>query len=162
MIDFKEVKHFKLAYILSYAVYFVLVLVVPCIIIATKYNLFVAADKVDKLSGFGLIVVMCFAVVGLGVLKKTINKIPTANINMCRIKAGMNLIFNALAPIIVVVILSLMKSNFETAYTCVRNIAWCYLGAAVYQCVILSGVDREVELRGEACKWDEVEARRKK
>lgn len=147
-----------LHYILSYG----LTLVAPCVIILVSYGMI--GEKTTTISGIAMVLIIVFAFIALVKLKKEVNdKISIkAAIGKARWKAVFNFICSLILPGVIILVLFLMKDNFELAFRTVKYCAIALLVSALEMFLLGSSVDRENAIRSGAEEDKEKELRRGK
>lgn len=157
-IDTWEQKKLRIMWIVFNAIYLLFSLVIPIIIIGIKYQIF---HKVSayRLTGWGWICAIVIAVVGIKTLSKVIKKLPESTRKEQIVKYSILGVKALVIPILLLVVLKLMKNDFDLAY---GVLWWCLLSytfaiAIEYTCV--KYLDRELDIRKEAKQKIEIDKR---
>ena len=157
-IDQWEQKKLMVMRIVFNAIYLLFSLIVPIIIIGCTYQIF---HKVStyRLTGWGWICAITIAVVGIRALSKVINKLPESTRKEQIIKYSILGVKALVIPILLLVVLQLMKNDFDLAYS---TLWWClisYTFAIVVDYTCIKYLDREVDLREAAKEKIEINKR---
>lgn len=161
MLDLSKLKRGTLTlwYIIINLVYFGVTLVAPVFIIADKYNLFVKAESVGKLTGTAMIIILCIAVIIFSKLRKWLDKLPDASIGQQRLKFTLQMIYNMIVPVGGIVILGLLKDNFMLGYEVLNKVIYCFIGGAFIDGLFIKYFDKEIYFRQQAREKNEIEKR---
>ncbi len=139
-------------------IYLLCSLIIPIIIVGCRYQLFAKVSNY-RLTGWGWIIAITVSVVGVRTLGKVIRKLPESTLNQQRLKYTI-LGLKALAiPILLLVAMYLLKSDFDLAY---QTLWWClisYSAAIVVDYTCIMYLDREADLRKKAYELNEVNKR---
>lgn len=128
--------------------YFVLVLIVPTVIIGTKYNLIKSSSL--RLTGMGLILVVFIAVFLLKGLKRLLNKLPQDELKEQRFKFIALLIYSLMLPVGGILLLQLIKQNVTLACDTISYCLYSIIAAIVLDHLTLKFLEVEWDLRQEA------------
>lgn len=157
-IDKWDKKKLWLMLIIFNGIYLLFSLVIPIIIVGCQYQIF---HKVSayRLTGWGWICAIVVAVVGIRTLSKFIKKLPETTRKEQIIKYSILGVKALVIPILLLVVLNLLKSDFDLAYS---TLWWCLISyvfaiAIDYTCV--KYLDAELDLRKEATRKNEVNKR---
>lgn len=157
-IDQWDQKKLRVMRIVFNAIYLLFSLVIPIIIIGCVYQIF---HKVSayRLTAWGWICAIFIAVVGIRALSKVINKLPESTRKEQIIKYSILGVKALVIPILLLVVLKLMKNDFDRAY---GTLWWCLISYAFaiaidYTCI--KYLDREVDLREAAKEKMEINKR---
>lgn len=142
-------KKLRIFYFISLAVYFLLMLVGPFCIIADSYDIFKIAGS-KALTGIGICIILAFTVIGLRALKSKISQFPENTVPQRRIKFTCQLVYSLCLPFIVIVLLTALQSDFDTAFATIRDcLVFCILGILVDNLVV-KYLESERKLRYDA------------
>lgn len=153
-------KKLRNIYIISLLVYFLLMLVGPLFIIINRYDIFKESGT-KALTGFGICILLSFAVVGLRALKSKISQFPENTVPQRRIKFTCQLVYSLFLPFIVMVVLVALKSNFDTAFATIRDSILFCIGGILVDNLVVKYIESERKLRFEAQKSSEINKRLK-
>ena len=140
----------RFIYIITHLIYLILILVAPIVIIILNYNL----TATYKLSGFGMILMLIFGVVGLLNLKKIISKFPKA-----KIKFTLDFCYSSLYLILIISVLHMFTLNFDLAYKTILECIGFIFAAIIIDNFGISFLDLEYSYRRQAQNNAEIERR---
>lgn len=139
------------------SIYFVLILLVPVIIVATRYQLIRNAST--RLTGIGLILVICFAVYAFEGIKNFVNNLAEVTKPQQLLKFNMGLVFALIVPILVMISIRLIKQNVNLACDTIVYSMFSIIGGIVIEYVAIKYLEAERTLRKDAQKKLEVDKR---
>lgn len=137
--------------------YFLVALIIPIIIVGCRYQIFHYAKV--RLTGWGIILAITIAIVGVRTLNRTLNKLPESTLSEQRVKYSILGLKALFVPIFLLIIMHLFKSDFDLAY---NTIWWClfsYMFAVVFDYMFIHYLDRELVLRNKAKEQNEINKR---
>lgn len=144
--------------ILHWILYSLFTLIIPCIVIMTKYGMI--GEKIYFISGTGICVLMIFLLLGLKLIRQQINKIAiNSYMWKVRIRAILNLIVSIVIPVGILVIVFLIKDNMALALSCIKTCVIFVILGLLEDCVLGSSLERENMLMDKA-KADQESAKR--
>ena len=143
--------------------YTLFTLIIPCIIITVKYDIFTSAEKGMRLTGIGVMILLAFLFIGLGKLKKQIEAIPIAAQGWkAKARALLMFIYNIILPIIILVLAYFVQENIIVALTVIRLSIISILVGSVENLILGSSVQRENAARNNASTMKEAKKREDK
>ena len=147
--------------IASYVTYFLISIFAPVLTICIKFGLFNGEGTSTKvsISGWAMVLLLIVAVVGVTLLKKAIAKIPDVKLNMARFKYTLQTVSSSIPPLVAFYVIHLFQTNLETACETGYWIAVFYMIAALFDGIVISGIDRENRFRQKAAEKVEIEKR---
>lgn len=145
---------------LHYILMYLFTLIIPCAIIMISYGMI--GETTTTISGIGIVLLVVFSYLALVKLKKEVNeKISIKGaIGKARMKAIFNFICALIFPAVIILVLFLMKDNFELAFRVIKYCAISLMVAALENFLLGSSVDRENAIRSGA-EEDKEKALRK-
>lgn len=160
---FKDIENWSKAKLRAYWIsfnilYFIVALIIPIIIVGCRYQIFHYAASF-RLTGWGIILAIAIAILGVRTLNKMLNKLPESTLQEQRVKytlLGLKALF---VPVFLLIVMHLFKSDFDLAY---NTIWWClfsYMFAIAFDYVCIHYLDRELELRNKAKEQNEINKR---
>lgn len=132
-------------------------LIAPIIIVGCKYDLFKSSGT--RLTGVGLIVVICVVVFVIKVVKRLLNKLPQEDKKQQTFKFVALMIYSLMLPVGGILLLHLIKTNVSLACD---TIMWClfsFMGGIVIDHLTLKYLEVEWDLRTDAKHQIEVNKR---
>ena len=162
MIDFlKECSKKKLFFLTlgAYVVYFCLAILGPVLTVCLKYDLFNTAAQKTKINGFALLILIIIAVVSMVLLKKAVAKIKDVSKAACYFKYILETISNLVFPVMTLVVVYLMKTNFELASSTMIIVCIFYVLAELLNGLVINFIDRENRIRQDSL-YDKEKAER--
>ena len=153
-------KKLRALYWSSLMLYFLITLVCPIGIVASKYGLF-TSESGTKLSmtGMGACVLIAVAVIGLRKFKEQINKFPENTVVQRRIKFSCELLYSLAIPVAVVALLVAFKVDFIRAYDTIRDCIIFYIVGILIDNLLVKYLASERTLRFESQKDVEKQKR---
>lgn len=143
---------------LAYAIlYLVFSLIIPIICVATKYNLI--KESSTKLTGVGLILILCIAVFLIKGCNRLIAKLPQENKKEQCFKFMIQMVYALLFPVCGLIIVSLIKQNVTLACDTISYCLYSLICAIVLDHLTLKFLECEWDLRQEAKHQIEVNKR---
>lgn len=160
---FKDIADWSKAKLRAYwitfnALYFVVALIIPIVIVGCRYQIFDYASKV-KLTGWGVILAIIIAIVFVRTLNRMLNKLPESTLQEQRVKYTCLGVKALIIPVFILIIMHLFKSDFDLAY---NTIWWClfsYMFAVAFDYLFIHYLDRELDLRNKAKEQNEINKR---
>ena len=165
MINLKEISGkalFGLS-VLHGFLYTLFILLIPCSIVMVKYDLFVQVEAGRRLTAIGLIVLMGFLFVGLGLLKRQVKAIPVDAEgwkSVCR--ALLDLIYAILLPVIILFIVYFIRDNMILATNVIQLCIISIIIGAVENCILGSSIQRENAIRTNSSRNKQADSRSSK
>ena len=150
-------KKLSLIYWISLLCYFGLMLVGPICIIASRYQIFDGGEK--AITGFGICILLAFLVIGLRARKKKFELLPENTINQRRLKFTIQLFYSLVLPIASIFILYALWSNFDIAFSTIRDSLIFVVSGILVDNLIVKYVESERNLRFDAQR-DKEKAKR--
>lgn len=142
-------KKLNIIYIISLIVYFGLMLISPLLVIASRYEMF-KETGVKALTGFGICILLAFAVVGLRALRSKIDLFPENTMPQRRVKFTCQLFYSLFLPLIVIAVLFALHADFETAFATIRDSIIFCIGGILVDNLVVKYVESERKLRFDA------------
>lgn len=140
----KLIAHFVLYGLL----YLTFALIIPIIIIGIKYNLIKSSSI--RLTGVGLVLVVCIAVFLLKGVKRLLNKLPQDELKEQRFKFTIIMIYSLMLPAGGILLLNLIKQNVTIACNTISYCLYSIIAAIVLDHLTLKYLEVEWDLRHEA------------
>jgi hypothetical protein len=167
MFNFENVSKNKMRWITiaAYVTYFLIAIFAPVLTICIKFGLFSAPNSGGgvstkiAISGWAAVLIIIVAVVGITLLKKAIAKIPDVKIGMARFKYTLQTVSSCVVPLAAFYVIHLFQTNLDLACDTGYWIAVWFLIAALFDGIIISGIDRENRFRQKAAEKVEIEKR---
>ena len=141
-------KKLKLNFLFYGFIYLIFALVIPVIIVGVKYNLIKSSSV--RLTGVGLILVVCIAVFLLKGVKRLLNKLPQDELKEQRFKFTIQMIYSLMLPIGGILLVYAIKQNVILACDTISYCLYSIIGAIVLDHLTLKYLEVEWDLRAEA------------
>ncbi len=141
-------KKLKLNFLFYGLIYLAFVLVAPIIIVSMKYNLVKSSST--RLTGVGLILVVCVAVFLFKGVKRLLNKLPQDELNEQRFKFTTLMIYSLMLPIGGILLLNLIKTNVDLACDTLVKVLASIIFSIMVDYMALHYLEAEWDLRQEA------------
>lgn len=144
------------------ALYIACMLVIPIVIICCKYHIInpTTVDKDTVFTGWSLILIIIFCVVGIFALAKVIRKLPDETINQRRFKYTLELLKGLIFPVLCVVVLVQFKKNFDLAYSTVSMCLYSIFAGILLDNLVIKYIDKEQAYTNEVDRLDSIERRK--
>lgn len=145
--------------VLCNIIYVGLLVVGPSIVVGCRYAIFVNASARYKLTGVGIIL---FVILGLYMyikIKKTIRKLPEIKLSQQRVKFSLEMIFDLLPLMLIVVAAVLARDNVTKAFDTVLMCLGFFIAAILFDGLFLKYIDAENAIREKALFNKEVAKR---
>lgn len=128
--------------------YLIFALVIPCVIVGVKYDLIKSSST--RLTGVGLILVVCIAVFLLKGVKRLFAKMPQDELKEQRLKFTCQMIYSLFLPVLGLVMIRLIKQNVVLACDTLTACIWSIIVSIVIDHTMLKYIEAEFDLRNEA------------
>lgn len=148
------------AHLIVGLVYIGFMLIAPVITVSCKYELFITSEKVGKLSGFGILIVIIIGIVGIRALKNVVSNLPETTYGKMWFKVAMTTVYSLMLPILAVIVMGCFKDDFATAYETMKLVLIFFICGILVDKLVLSWIERERRLRNAGEEADEIDARR--
>lgn len=150
---FTDIEHWssnKLkAHFLIYGLFYLaFALVAPIIIIGVKYDLIKSSST--RLTGVGLVLVVCIAVFLLKGVKRLLNKLPQDELKEQRFKFTILMIYSLILPVGGILLLNLIKTNVDLACNTLIKVLSSIICSIMVDYLTLHYLEAEWDLRQEA------------
>lgn len=140
------------------SIYLILMLLIPVIIIGCRYDLI--KNSSTRLTGIGLILVVCFVVYVMESLKNFITKMAEVTKAQQIFKFTANLAFSLIIPILILVTLQLIKQNVILACDTIMYCIISIIFGIVLDNLTIKYLEAERTLRKETQKSLEIDKRK--
>lgn len=144
-------------WILFNIIYLTLMLVVPIIIVATKYNL--QKENSTKLTMVGFILIIFISVFVFRYGKRLLSKLPQAKKNQQIFKFSLVLVVNLMIPVMGLIVVSLIKQNVALACSTISYCLYSIIAGIVLDHLTIKYLEAEFDLRSKAFEKIEVDKR---
>lgn len=141
-------KKLKGNFILYGLLYIIFALIVPVIIISCKYDLI--KSRSTRLSGVGLILVVCILVFLIKGIKRLLDKLPQEEKKEQVFKFTVIMIYNLIIPIGGLILVYVIKQNVTLACDTITCCLYSMIAAIVIDSLTLKYLEVEWDLRMEA------------
>lgn len=149
--------------VISYITYFLCTILAPVITICVKFNLFDAAKESRlQISGWALVLLLIAAVVGLFIIKRSVNKMSDIRPANAYFKYTLQTISNLVLPVVILLLVELFKNDIALASSTLTLMCIYYIAGGVLDGAVISFIDRENKIRDGALFDKEKDARRSK
>lgn len=139
------------------SIYLIGMLLIPIIIIASRYDLI--KNSSTRLTGIGLILVVCFAVYVLESLKNFIKDMAEITKAQQIVKFTSNLVFSLVIPVLIIIAVQLIKQNVELACDTILYCMISIIASIILDNIAVKYLEAERHLRKEAQKKLEIDKR---
>ena len=155
-----DMKRLRLTALAFNCLYLIFTLIAPIIVVACRYQIF---HKVSayRLTGWGWVCAIVIAVVSIKILKKVVDKLPEITKSQQVLKYSILGIRALFIPILLLVAMKALKSDFDLAYNTLWLCLIFYTIGIVIDYVFIKYIDRAIEIRYKALEQkviDEVKA----
>ena len=150
-------KKLRVHFLIYGLVYIGLTLIAPIIIVGCKYDLLKSSST--RLTGVGLILVVCVAVFLIKVIKRLLLKLPQDTKNEQIVKFTFLGVYSLILPVLALLLVQLIKQNVDLAC---ETLTWCLgfiIGGIVLDHLTIKYLEAEYDFRQEAKHKLEVNKR---
>lgn len=156
-------KQMILVTVSSYVMYFLCTILAPVITVCIKFDLFNAAKESKlQISGWALVLLLIGAVVGLFIIRRSVNKMSDIRPANAYFKYTLQTISNLVLPVVVLLLIDLFKNDIALASSTLTLMCIYYIAGGVIDGAVISFIDRENKIRDGALFDKEKDARRSK
>lgn len=141
-------KKLKAHFVLYGLLYLAFALIIPIIIIGIKYNLIKSSST--RLTGVGLIIVICIAVFFFKGVKTLLNKLPQDELKEQRFKFTILMLYSLMLPVGGILLLNLIKQNVNLACDTLIKVLASIIVSVMLDYTTLKYLEVEWDLRTEA------------
>lgn len=138
--------------------YFIASLIIPIIIVGCRYQIFKYSANF-RLTGWGIILAIIIAIVGIRTLTRMLNKLPESTLSEQRVKYTALGLKALIVPIFILFVMHLFKSDFDLAYNTIWWSLFSYMFGIAIDFTCLHYIDRELDLRNKAKEQNEINTR---
>ena len=162
---FKEIenwsqKKLKIQWLIWNIIYLVLMIIVPVIIVSTKYNL--SKESSTKLTLVGFILIIFISVFLFKYGKRLLNKLPQVKKGQQIFKFITMLFINIMIPVLGLILIHLIKQNVNLACETISYCLYSIIAGIVLDHLTIKFIEAEFDLRAKADEYIEVQKRVKK
>lgn len=134
----------------SYIAYFFFSIFIPVLTVCIQYDLFGNTGTKTKLSGWGIVLLIIACVVGFFALKRAIAKLDDLNPAAAYFKVVLNTVSKLILPVVAIIVVFLLKSNFELASDTIYWMCASYIAAGLIDGILITFIDRESRIRNKS------------
>ena len=142
--------------------YLIMVLVIPIIIVCTRYRIFKETSATYKLTGFGIIFFIILGIYGYIKVRKMINKLPQITLQQQRVKFTLSMFFNLIPSLLLILAFWFTKDNVNLAYKTMLDCVIAIACATLFDGLFCKYLAAELEIRNKALELNEIDKRRGK
>lgn len=163
---FKDIENWskKKLFWLSFAfnaLYIAFMLIIPIIVICVQYELGSTTVEKDKVfTGWSLMLLLIFTVIGLFALTKVLRKLPDETLPQRQFKYTLELVKGLIPPIAAIFILFQFKSNFDLAFDTTLICIMSIIGGVAIDNLFVKFIDKERKFAIEVDHMGEIEKRK--
>lgn len=140
--------------------YLIMVLVIPIIIVCTRYRIFKETSATYKLTGFGIIFFIILGVYSYVKLKKMVAKLPQITFKQQQVKFSLDMLFNLIPYILLILAFWFTKDNINIAYKTMLECVISLTAATLFEGIFYKYIQAEHEIRSKALEMNEIDKRR--
>lgn len=155
-------KKLKTANIISGFFYLLLVLIIPIIIVCTRYKIFEKSGFKYKLTGVGIVFFVILGIYAYVKLKKVVAKLPQINQQQQRTKFTIEMFLNLTPYFLLIIGFWFLKDDTQLAYKTMLDCVLSLTGATIFEGLIYRYIQNELDIRNKALELNEIEKRRSK
>lgn len=153
-------KKLKALSLIFNGLYLIAFLIIPIIIICDNYCIFKKATANSiRITGIGLIFFVLLGLFCYIKLKKLIAKFPQETLNQQRFKFTIEMIFNLLPLLLILIVLTITQDNLLMAFKTFRNCSYSIILSILIDGLCVKYLDAEIGLRKEARHLKSVKSR---
>ena len=141
-------KKLKVNFLIYGFIYLAFALIIPVIIVGIKYDLIKSSST--RLTGVGLILIVCIAVFAFKGLKRLLNKLPEEELKEQRFKFTILMIYSLMLPVGGILLLNLIKTNVNLACDTLIKVLASIIVSVMLDYTTLKYLEVEWDLRTEA------------
>lgn len=148
--------------IISYILYFCIVVLAPTITVMVKYDIFGQAKEsaMHRVTGFGLIIIVICGIAAYVFMKKAISKLPQISVQEQRFKFGLEALFDCIPLAIVIFAMFVIKDDTTLAFSTMKICMWLFLAGVLFNGLVIKFIDAEWFIR-QSAKLDKEKNKRK-
>lgn len=136
-------------YVISLLAYFSCILLAPTIVVASRYTVF-AQSTGSKLTFIGICLLISIVIIATKWIRQKLEKFPTNTHGQRCIRFTVELFFDLIIPVAVVILLVLMNVNFQKAFDTIRDCIIWFIAGILVNNLVLKYVEAEKSIRNEA------------
>lgn len=140
--------------------YLIMVLIIPIIIVCTRYRIFKETSATYKLTGFGIIFFIILGVYSYVKLKKMVAKLPQITLKQQQVKFSLDMLFSLIPYILLILAFWFTKDNVSIAYKTMLECVISLTAATLFEGIFYKYIQAEYEIRSKALEMNEIDKRR--
>jgi len=150
---------FNLFTVFAFVMYYIISVIVPLVYLILRFDLFVKAENVGMWTGIAIFLIILGGIEFIKRSKGLLEKLPQATHQQAMFKFSSQMVFSLLIPIVGIIILFLLKINWEFYRETLMILFCTQIVCIILDTYIMKFIYNEIRIRKNSSEMNELQDR---